>query len=185
MTSNLYAERFDFLMAEMATIVTPETLLRWDRKRGAMANTLKLNGIEPMILFGEDSLWTAVRELLAHCHGQRNHQRIGSLSLILRVIRDCDSSLAADAQTTTRGTSPENPEWLQMLQIPADSCLAHGSKREEPEPFAQGTAAYASLRSGRTDPGRSFPAPSGAIRRPPALNCRRLPEFPLPIRKTA
>jgi hypothetical protein len=97
-------------MAEMTTIVTPETLLRLDRKRGTIANILKLNGIEPMILFGEDSLWTGVREFLAHYHGQRNHQCIGSLSLILRIIRDFDSSLAADAQTATRGPSPENPE---------------------------------------------------------------------------
>jgi len=30
--------------------------------------------IERLILFGEDSLWKAVQEFLAHYHGERNHQ---------------------------------------------------------------------------------------------------------------
>ena len=32
-----------------------------------------------MILFGEDSLRTAVREFTAHYHSERNHQGIGNL----------------------------------------------------------------------------------------------------------
>ena len=31
-----------------------------------------------MILFGEDSLRKAVREFIAHYHGERNHQGIGN-----------------------------------------------------------------------------------------------------------
>lgn len=35
-----------------------------------------------MILFGEDSVWKAIRELLAHYHGERNHQGLGNRLII-------------------------------------------------------------------------------------------------------
>jgi putative transposase len=35
-----------------------------------------------MILFGEDALRTAVREFVAHYHGERNHQGIGNLLIV-------------------------------------------------------------------------------------------------------
>jgi transposase InsO family protein len=41
--------------------------------------TIKESCLERMILFGEDALRTAVREFVAHYHGERNHQGIGNL----------------------------------------------------------------------------------------------------------
>jgi transposase InsO family protein len=41
--------------------------------------TIKESCLERIILFGEDALRTAVRELVAHYHGERNHQGIGNL----------------------------------------------------------------------------------------------------------
>ena len=35
--------------------------------------------LDRMILFGEDSLRTAVREFTVHYHSERNHQGIGNL----------------------------------------------------------------------------------------------------------
>ena len=44
--------------------------------------SIKESGLERMILFGEDALGTAVREFLAHYHGERNHQGIGNRLII-------------------------------------------------------------------------------------------------------
>ena len=41
--------------------------------------TIKESCLERMILFGEGALRTAIREFLAHYHGERNHQGIGNL----------------------------------------------------------------------------------------------------------
>ena len=41
--------------------------------------SIKESCLERMILFGEDALRTAVREFVAHYHGERNHQGIGNL----------------------------------------------------------------------------------------------------------
>ena len=41
--------------------------------------TIKESCLERMILFGEDALRTAIREFVAHYHGERNHQGIGNL----------------------------------------------------------------------------------------------------------
>ncbi len=61
--------------------------------RTTIANILKRKGVEPspervrtikesclerMILFGEDALRTAVKEFIAHYHGERNHQGSGN-----------------------------------------------------------------------------------------------------------
>jgi hypothetical protein len=35
-----------------------------------------------MILFGEEALRNAVREFVAHYHGERNHQGIGNLLIL-------------------------------------------------------------------------------------------------------
>jgi putative transposase len=44
--------------------------------------TIKEGCLERMILFGEESLRTAVREFMAHYHGERNHQGLGNLLII-------------------------------------------------------------------------------------------------------
>jgi putative transposase len=44
--------------------------------------TIKGDCLERMILFGEESLRTAVREFMAHYHGERNHQGLGNLLII-------------------------------------------------------------------------------------------------------
>jgi putative transposase len=44
--------------------------------------TIKEGCLERMILFGEESLRTAVREFMAHYHGERNHQGISNLLII-------------------------------------------------------------------------------------------------------
>src|SRR5580658_9851892 len=44
--------------------------------------TIKESCLERMILFGEDALRTAVREFVAHYHGERNHQGIGNLLIL-------------------------------------------------------------------------------------------------------
>jgi putative transposase len=41
--------------------------------------TIKESCLERMILFGEDALRTAVKEFIAHDHGECNHQGIGNL----------------------------------------------------------------------------------------------------------
>lgn len=41
--------------------------------------SIKESRLERMILFGEDALRSAVREFLAHYHGERNYQCIGNL----------------------------------------------------------------------------------------------------------
>ncbi len=41
--------------------------------------TIKESCLERMILFGERSLRTAVREFVAHYHSERNHEGIGNL----------------------------------------------------------------------------------------------------------
>ena len=41
--------------------------------------SIKESCLERMILFGEEALRTAVREFVAHYHGERNHQGIGNL----------------------------------------------------------------------------------------------------------
>jgi hypothetical protein len=35
-----------------------------------------------MILFGEGPLRKAIREFVAHCHGERNHRRLGNRLII-------------------------------------------------------------------------------------------------------
>ena len=40
--------------------------------------TIKESCLERMILFGEDALRTAVKQFMAHYHGERNHQGIGN-----------------------------------------------------------------------------------------------------------
>jgi hypothetical protein len=44
--------------------------------------SIKESCLERMILFGEDSLPTAVREFLTHYHRERNHQGLGNLLII-------------------------------------------------------------------------------------------------------
>jgi transposase InsO family protein len=44
--------------------------------------SIKESCLERMILFGEDSLRTAVREFLTHYHRERNHQGLGNLLII-------------------------------------------------------------------------------------------------------
>jgi transposase InsO family protein len=43
--------------------------------------TIKESCLERVILFGEEALRTAIREFVAHYHGERNHQGIGNLLL--------------------------------------------------------------------------------------------------------
>jgi transposase InsO family protein len=40
--------------------------------------TIKASCLDRMILFKEGSLRTAIREFLAHYHGERNHQGLGN-----------------------------------------------------------------------------------------------------------
>jgi hypothetical protein len=40
--------------------------------------TIKEDCLEQMIFFGEDSVRNAVREFIAHYHGERNHQGLGN-----------------------------------------------------------------------------------------------------------
>jgi putative transposase len=44
--------------------------------------TIKEGCLERMILFGEESLRTAVREFITHYHGERNHPGLGNLLII-------------------------------------------------------------------------------------------------------
>ena len=72
--------------------------------------TIKESCLERMILFGEDALRTAVREFVAHYHGERNHQGIGNLLIFpdpSLTDRDADRSDAeaasAECSTTMTG----------------------------------------------------------------------------------
>ena len=40
--------------------------------------TIKESCLERMILFGEDSLRTAINQFIIHYHGERNHQGLGN-----------------------------------------------------------------------------------------------------------
>jgi len=44
--------------------------------------SIKESCLERMILFGEDALRIAIREFVAHYHGERNHQGIGNLLIL-------------------------------------------------------------------------------------------------------
>src|SRR5262249_31422538 len=44
--------------------------------------SIKEECLERMILFGEDSLRTAIREFLDHYHAERNHQGLGNQLII-------------------------------------------------------------------------------------------------------
>jgi putative transposase len=59
--------------------------------------TIKEGCLERMILFGEDSLRTAIREFVAHYHFERNHQGLGN-----RLIISSDPSPAKTGTVQTR-----------------------------------------------------------------------------------
>jgi hypothetical protein len=44
--------------------------------------TIKESCLERMILFGEGSLRKALREFVAHCHHERNHQGLGNRLIV-------------------------------------------------------------------------------------------------------
>ena len=44
--------------------------------------TIKESCLDRMILFGEGTLRKAIREFLAHYHGERNHQGLGNRLII-------------------------------------------------------------------------------------------------------
>jgi hypothetical protein len=65
------------LLAEVAGIVTPNTLLAWHLKLIAKKRfvlSIKSECLERMIFFGERCLHHAVAEFVRHYHGERNHQ---------------------------------------------------------------------------------------------------------------
>ena len=70
--------------------------------------TIKESCLDRLILFGEDALRTAVREFVAHYHGERNHQGIGNLlifpdpGLSGRDGSGCAGAASAECSTTTR-----------------------------------------------------------------------------------
>jgi putative transposase len=75
--------------------------------------TIKESCLERMILFGEGALRTAVKEFIAHDHGERNHQGIGNLLLSLIPISpdttdqsDVEAA-SAECSTTTSGLRDE------------------------------------------------------------------------------
>ena len=90
------------ILAEISTIVTPDTLLRWHRKLIAMKfdgskakkrlgrpstrdeireQSVRRECLDKLILFGETSLRHALREYLRHYHRERNHQGTGNAIL--------------------------------------------------------------------------------------------------------
>jgi transposase InsO family protein len=76
----LFAAEFLSTLAEAGTKsvkLPPRTNLNSFAER--FVRTIKESCLERMILFGEESLQTAVREFVAHYHGERNHQSIGNL----------------------------------------------------------------------------------------------------------
>jgi hypothetical protein len=80
------------LLAEVATIVTPETLLAWHRKLIAQkydgsgrrrpgrrfVRTIKESCLDRMILFGEGALRTATSQFVSHYLKERNHQGLAN-----------------------------------------------------------------------------------------------------------
>ncbi len=73
----------DFLstLAEAATesVKLPPRSPNLNSHAERFVRSIKESCLERMILFGEEALRTAVREFVAHYHGERNHQGIGNL----------------------------------------------------------------------------------------------------------
>ena len=57
-----------------------------DGSRNAYAErfvrTIKESCLERMIFFGEDALWKAVHDFVAHYHRERNHQGLGNRLIV-------------------------------------------------------------------------------------------------------
>ena len=77
----LFTAEFLSILAEAGTksVKLPRRSPNLNSYAERFVRSIKESCLERMILFGEDALRTAVREFVAHYHGERNHQGIGNL----------------------------------------------------------------------------------------------------------
>ncbi len=76
----LFTAEFRSILAEAGTesVKLPPRSPNLNSYGERFVRTIKECCLERMILFGEDALRTAVKEFIAHYHGERNHQGIGN-----------------------------------------------------------------------------------------------------------
>jgi len=76
----LYTTRFLRILAESGidSVKLPPRSPNLNAFAERFVRSIKEECLERMILFGEDSLRTAVREFLVHYHAERNHQGLDS-----------------------------------------------------------------------------------------------------------
>jgi transposase InsO family protein len=77
----LFTAKFLATLAEAGTesVKLPPRSPNLNGHAERFVRSIKESCLERMILFGEEALGTAVREFIAHYHGERNHQGIGNL----------------------------------------------------------------------------------------------------------
>jgi putative transposase len=77
----LFTKEFLSTLAEAGTesVKLPPRSPNLNSYAERFVRSIKESGLERMILFGEGALRIAVREFLAHHHGERNHQGLGNL----------------------------------------------------------------------------------------------------------
>jgi putative transposase len=80
----LYTKQFLSMLAEtgIESVKLPARSPNLNAYAERFVRTIKECCLDQMILFGEDSLRTAIREFLAHYHVERNHQGLGNRLII-------------------------------------------------------------------------------------------------------
>jgi putative transposase len=80
----LYTKQFLSMLAETSieSVKLPARSPNLNAYAERFVRTIKECCLDQMILFGEDSLRTAIREFLAHYHVERNHQGLGNRLII-------------------------------------------------------------------------------------------------------
>jgi len=80
----LFTTEFLSILAEAGTesVKLPPRSPNLNSYAERFVRTIKESCLERMILLAEDALRRAVREFVAHYHGERNHQGIGNLLIL-------------------------------------------------------------------------------------------------------
>ena len=80
----LYTTRFLRILAESGidSVKLPPRSPNLNAFAERFVRSIKEECLERMILFGEDSLRTAVREFLVHYHAERNHQGVDNQLIV-------------------------------------------------------------------------------------------------------
>src|SRR5262249_47117289 len=80
----LFTRQFLSMLADMGieSVKLPPRSPNLNAYAERFVRTIKESCLEQMILFGEDSLRTSIRQFLDHCHLERNHQGLQNRLII-------------------------------------------------------------------------------------------------------